>query len=198
MASIPAGIVGLLLADYFEAELSTPVWVSFNLFITAGLLTYGEWWMRSETKPIDALESEVNTPIKTVDSLNLSLADAIIVGMAQALAILPGISRSGSTIAIGMARGLGRQAATRFSFLLATPIILAAGFKESLDLVLGNTSMPENMTVVLLLGLVSSAGVGYASIAGLLRLIRHVGFYGFAVYCVVFGMLSLGAILVRG
>lgn len=200
IGTIPAAILGILVADYFEEVFSTPLLTSLNLFITAGLLIYGEWATRHHGALSDNQSEDRATPEMPPEDEHphLSLKDVLIIGFAQAMAIMPGISRSGSTIAAGMTRGLTRATATRFSFLLATPIIIAAGAKQALDLLTSEMVLADGMALVLAIGYVSSAIVGYICIVLLLRLVRRYGFYGFAVYCVVFGMLSLGGVLVRG
>ena len=200
IGTIPAAILGILVADYFEEVFATPLLTSFNLFITAGLLIYGEWATRHHgALSANQLENRATDEMSPADEHpDLSWKDVLIIGSAQAMAIMPGISRSGSTIAAGMARGLTRSSATRFSFLLATPIIIAAGAKQALDLLTSDVVLADGMETVLAIGYVSSAIVGYICIVLLLRLVRRYGFYGFAVYCVVFGMLSLGGVLVRG
>lgn len=201
IGTIPAAILGVLVADYFEEIFATPLVTSFNLFITAGLLIYGEWATRHHGA-LSAQHSKDDatheTPSVDEDYPKLTLVDVIIIGCAQALAIMPGISRSGSTIAAGMTRNLTRSSATRFSFLLATPIIIAAGLKQLLDLILSDEALAEGLELVLIVGYISSAIVGYICIVLLLRLVRRYGFYGFAVYCVLFGLASLGGVLVRG
>ena len=200
IGTIPAAILGILVADYFEEVFATPLLTSFNLFITAGLLIYGEWATRHHgALSANQLEDRATDEMPLEDEHpNVSLKDVLIIGSAQAMAILPGVSRSGSTIAAGMARGLTRSSATRFSFLLATPIIIAAGAKQALDLLTSDVVLADGMETVLAIGYISSAIVGYICIVLLLRLVRRYGFYGFAVYCVVFGLLSLGGVLVRG
>lgn len=173
VASVPAALVGLLLESVFE-EISTPPVVAALLLVTAGLLVYSERHATSD---------------RTLGSF--TLRDALTVGLAQAFAILPGISRSGSTIAAGITRGLPRREAARFSFLLGTPIILAAGGKQALDLILGNEPLGEGMALALLAGFLSAAIVGYACIWFLMRLLQRRRLYGFAIYCAVFGTLSL-------
>lgn len=187
--TIPAGIIGLLLADYFDKLFSTPALVSINLLATAALLVYGEWAMRRAAQISDGI---------AVDDLDITWKDALIVGFAQALAILPGISRSGSTIAAGMSRGFSRHEATRFSFLLATPIILAAGLMQLLEVLTSDLKLNDGLGLALLTGFLSAFVIGYLSIVLLLNLVRRNGFYGFAAYCVAFGLLSLGAVMVRG
>lgn len=173
VGTIPAALAGLLLESAFEA-ISTPPVVAALLLVTAALLVFSERRVTSN---------------RALDGLRLS--DALTVGAAQALAILPGISRSGSTIAAGMVRGLPRASAARFSFLLATPIIMGAGAKQALDLILGNEPLADGMALALIVGFLSAAIVGYACIWFLMRLLQHRRLYGFAIYCAVFGTLSL-------
>ena len=185
VGTIPAAVIGFLLADFFEDLFSTPALVSLNLFITAGLLIYGEWATRRSEIQLD-------------DSRELGVIDSFIIGSAQALAIMPGISRSGSTIAAGMARGLDRSSSTRFSFLLATPIILAAGVLQIVEVLTKQETLGEGLTHSLIAGFIVSAIVGFLCILLLLQLVRKHGFYGFAGYCILFGLASLGGVLVRG
>lgn len=187
IGSVPVAILGLALQDYFDNTFSHPVMVSINLFITAGLLTYGEH--ASSVSP-DTTHELIPQQIRFIDGLWI--------GLAQAFAIMPGISRSGSTITAGLFRGLSRPVAARYSFLLATPVIIGAGLLETLDVLRGETQFTHDMASVLVVGFVASAAVGFASIALLLQIVRRYRLYGFAVYCVVFGALSLGAVLLRG
>jgi len=172
-ASIPAALAGLLLESSFES-ISTPPVVAALLLVTAALLVFSERHVTSN---------------RTLDSLRLR--DALTIGAAQALAILPGVSRSGSTISAGIVQGLPRTSAARFSFLLATPIILGAGGKQALDLILGNEPLADGMALALLVGFLSAAIVGYACISFLMRLLQRRRLYGLAIYCAVFGTLSL-------
>lgn len=201
IGTIPAGVVGLLLADYFDAIFSTPTLVSFNLLITAALLSYSQWISdhrahHSTSDPPSDTVSGVLPRYKILETMQLS--DAVFIGIAQAIAILPGISRSGSTISAGLFRGLDRATAARYSFLLSTPIILAAGLKQSLDLIGGEASLDSVGLASLAGGFFAALVIGYLSIAFLLRVIRQYGLYSFAFYCVAFGLVSLGAAILRG
>lgn len=190
LGSIPAFIAGFLLDDYFEDTFSKPGIVSFMLLVTAFLLIYGE---RA------ASSSSPSTTTEETQPEDMTITDALIIGFAQALAIMPGISRSGSTIAAGLYRGLQHSAATRYSFLLATPVILGAGLKQLVfDVIVGDATIDNDMFMALLVGFVAAALVGYASIALLLQIVRRHSLYGFAYYCVVFGLLSLGASWLSG
>ncbi len=195
IGTIPTAIIGLLLASYFENTFSEPAIVSFSLLITAALLIYGEY--SSKPKELSLLEEPTEPPDE--NSLRtLKLSDAIFIGFTQAIAIMPGISRSGSTIAGGMFRGLSRPLATRYSFLLATPIILAAGAKQFLDVIIGGVDLGNDLGLALLIGFLTAAIVGYICIALMLQLVRQHGLYGFAAYCAAFGLLSLVVSLLRG
>ncbi len=110
LGTLPAVVLGFLFKDFIEELFAAPVAVGFFLLVTAGLLALAERIGRRE-KPL----------------ANLNLPDSLTVGIAQAIAMAPGISRSGATMAAGMGRGLTREAAARFSFMLATPAILGAG-----------------------------------------------------------------------
>ena len=101
----------------------------------------------------------------------ISFGDAIVIGLAQALALLPGVSRSGSTITAGLALGLRREAAARFSFLLATPIIAGAGLKKAYDVL--QAGFPAAERLPFLVGFLAAAVVGYLCIAFLLRYLQR-------------------------
>lgn len=187
IGSIPVAIVGFALQDYFETTFSKPAMVSVSLFITAGLLIYGE---RASSASPDTTHELIPQQIRFIDS--------IWIGLAQAFAIMPGISRSGSTIAAGLFRGLSRPAAARYSFLLATPAIIGAGLLEALHIISGEAQFTRDLTDVLIVGFISATLVGFASIALLLQVVKRHRLYGFAAYCVVFGSVSLGAVILRG
>lgn len=181
VGTIPAAIVGFLLEDYFESTFSEPAFVAAMLLVTATVLTISE---------------KITASKKALDSM--TWLDAILIGCAQAVAIMPGISRSGSTIAAGLSRDFIREESARFSFLLATPIILGAGAKKLLDVLTGSEQVDSDLGLALVIGYVASAVVGYLCIAFLLNYLRRRRLYGFAVYCAVFGLVSLVAALVRG
>jgi undecaprenyl-diphosphatase len=115
--------------------------------------------------------------------------DALIIGLGQAAAIAPGISRSGATISTGLYRGVERAAAARYSFLLGTPIILGAGLLQLLDLF----SAPESAAQIpaLSVGFVAAAVVGYLCIWFLLRYLQRGSLYPFAIYCLWVGVSCL-------
>lgn len=172
LGTVPATLLGLLLNDFFERLFETPMAVAGFLLVTAALLVLGE---------------RLGRRVRELSSLNIP--DALVIGLAQAVAIAPGISRSGATIAAGLARGLTREAAARFSFLLATPAILGAGLLQLLEvLVTGENAVPWP---VVLAGFLAAAISAYLCIKFLLAYLRRGRLYVFAIYCVVVGSVVL-------
>ncbi len=110
----------------------------------------------------------------------------VVVGLAQAFALLPGISRSGMTITAGMAQGFERREAARYAFLLSIPAIAGAALLDGMDLRPRRAGSPAD----LLVGMAVAAVVGYLAIAGLLRVLTRVGLLPFAAYCLVFGAVA--------
>lgn len=119
----------------------------------------------------------------------LGLGQSLAIGVAQAVSLLPGISRSGATIAVGQVTGLTRERAARFSFLLGTPAILGAGVVEALERASGPAAPGE--VVALAAGFVAAFAVGWASIDWLLGYLRRAPMYAFAVYCWVVGLAAM-------
>ncbi len=172
VATIPAALLGYLLSDFFEAMFASPAAVAGFLLITGILLVLAETWKRG------------GLPLT-----NIRLSDALVIGITQAIAILPGISRSGSTIAAGLLRGLDRPAAARFSFLMSAPIIFGAGVSQLKDLV--DTGFGAMGGTPLLVGVVTAAITGFLAIRYLLRYLQRHSLYIFAVYVWLFGLLTL-------
>ena len=172
LGTIPGVLVGYFLEDFFESMFARPAAAAGFLLVTAILLATSERLGRRERNMDD-----------------LRWLDALIVGTGQALAIFPGISRSGTTIAAGLARGMRREPAAHFSFLLATPIILGAGLLKIVEL----TQMTgwATQAPALSVGFVSSAVVGLVCVHLLLRYLQRRRLYPFAIYCTLFGIFSL-------
>ncbi|MCP4357714.1 MAG: undecaprenyl-diphosphatase UppP [Chloroflexi bacterium] len=168
VGTIPAIIPGALLKKPLEALFTSPQGAAFFLLVTAALLIIGERILSGDKAPADMVWK-----------------DAIIIGLFQAFALLPGISRSGSTIVGGLQRGLDRPAAARFSFLLGVPVILAAGL-----LSLGDAFSAEATfsPAVYIAGFLSAAITGYLCIYFLLRWVRNHTLYIFAAYCALMGV----------
>lgn len=178
VATLPAAIIGFFLEGFFESLFANPPMTAAFLLATAALLVVAE---------------RLGNPARQIDSVRW--ADALIVGVAQAAAILPGVSRSGATIASGLWRGLQRDAAARFSFLMATPIIFGAGAKQLLDLASAGGLAAE--AGPMLAGFLSAAVVGYACIWWLMDYLKRQRLYVFAVYCAAFGVFCLVVTLAR-
>jgi undecaprenyl-diphosphatase len=151
LATLPAGIVGVLLAKTIESAFRNPALIVFPLIFVSFLMVYAE----RRNRLTRSLEE-------------MSLKDAMVIGCAQAVALLPGVSRSGITITTGLFRGYRREAATRFSFLLSTPAIAGATIMHARHLF----SARGDDGSLIVIGFISSAVVGYAAIAFLLRYLR--------------------------
>ncbi|HUF24817.1 MAG TPA: undecaprenyl-diphosphatase UppP [Vicinamibacterales bacterium] len=148
--TIPVAIVGLLFADAIETHLRGPLVAAAGLVIGAVLLLVVE---------------RIGPRTKTDESL--TIPGAVAIGIGQASALMPGMSRSGTTIAVGMALGLRRDAAARFTFLMSVPAITAAALKEAAAL---RTMPPDGpMLGLMAVGLVTSAVVGYLTVKYFLR-----------------------------
>ncbi len=171
LGSVPAGVVGLLLKDFFERQFQSPTVAAVGLLVTAAVLVIGERLLRG-TKSLE----------------RLTAVDALIVGLVQVTALLPGVSRSGTTIAAGLWRGLDRPTAARFSFLVGLPAIAGAGLLSILDIFSARGSLPMGHYAA---AFVAAALVGYLCIAFLLSWVKRHSLYIFAVYCALFGTLYL-------
>jgi undecaprenyl-diphosphatase len=178
VGTVPGVLAGYFLEDFFEGMFARPAAAAAFLLVTAALLAASERLGRRE---------------RNLDELGW--LDALVVGVGQALAILPGISRSGATIAAALGRGVKREPAARFSFLLATPIILGAGLLKVIELLRMGGLVAQGP--VLLVGFVTAAVVGFACIRLLLRYLQRGRLYPFAVYCTVIGTLCLVLTVVR-
>ncbi|MFZ0546083.1 MAG: undecaprenyl-diphosphatase UppP [Candidatus Promineifilaceae bacterium] len=170
--TIPAAVAGLLFESTFDRLFGNPTIAAVALFGTAALLIIGER-LYSGKKLLK----------------QLSWLDAIIIGLFQLIALMPGISRSGSTITGGLARDLDRATAARFSFLLGIPAIAGAGALAVLDLLDSPTLSGQLPTLGATF--VVAAVVGYACIAFLLAWLRQHRLYPFAIYCAAFGAIFL-------
>lgn len=176
--TIPAVLAGILLEDLVEQLLSTPSIVAAILILTGVLLFVSDRLGRKNR----SLEQ-------------LKVGDAIAIGVAQACAILPGLSRSGATMAGGLVRGLARQDATRFSFLLALPITFGAAAQQIYKATRVGLSDAELLPMVL--GALVALITGYLAIRLLLGYVRRHSLRPFAIYCWVVGIAGLVLAWVR-
>lgn len=174
VGTLPVGVAGLLFKDAIEGPLRSLWVISATLVIVALLMAF--------------VEKRV-TPER--DIATAGMRDALLVGLAQTLALVPGVSRSGITLMAAMAIGLRREAAARYSFLLGVPAIAAAGIFELPDVL-----RAQNISGgVLLLGLAVSAVSGYAAIAWLIRFLRTRSVLPFVVYRIALGLLLVAGLL---
>lgn len=175
IGSLPVGIVGLYLKKLIEGPFTKNLWVIATMMIVVGvLLTIAELVGK-----------------RSRDMNQLGIGDALAVGSAQVLALIPGSSRSGSTIMGGLFAGLNRETAARFSFLLSIPAIAASGLLELKE---ATEKLPAGSYGSLAVATVVSGVVGYASIWFLLRYLRTHSTGVFIVYRVIVGGLILGAL----
>jgi undecaprenyl-diphosphatase len=178
LGSLPAGIIGLSLKSQLEALFERPEVAAGCLLFTASLLLVSDIWQRRQAPPV--------VPDRALDPsgiASLSYRQALIIGVMQAVAILPGVSRSGSTIATGLLVGLDAARAARFSFLLSLPAVGGATLLECLDA----SAEEARQGGLLLFGVLISALVGLASLKLLLVVLRRGAFRWFALYCALVG-----------
>ncbi|HBC94204.1 MAG TPA: UDP-diphosphatase [Pelotomaculum sp.] len=164
LGTIPGGAIGYLFEEQAETVLRTPLLIGVML-IVMGIILY--WVDRRAAS------------VKSIDSV--SLLDSLLIGLSQALAIIPGVSRSGITMTAGRALGFTRASAARFSFLLSTPIVVGAGLYKMKDL------SPGDLNAAFMTGVISSAVVGFIAIGFLIRYLSQRSFAVFAWYRFVVG-----------
>ncbi len=175
LGTIPAGIAGLKLEHFLEANFRAPVPIGCSLIGVALLM----WWAEARTRATRGVEQ-------------VGLADAVLIGVAQAIALFPGVSRSGITIATGLGRDLRREAAARFSFLLAAPVLAGAAVKKLPELIhLHKAGTLELPISTLLIGIGVSGVCGCAVIAWLLRYLQTRTLKIFIYYRIALGIVVL-------
>lgn len=177
IGTIPAVIAGVLLGDYFEGTFEDAKAAAVQLVITAAILVGAEQALAFHERR----QARTGGRLRTIE--DLKTGDAALVGVAQAVSILPGISRSGSTIAAGLAVGTRREDAARFAFLLAIPALFGAALVEVPDL--DGASLGAGAAIG---GFVASLVTSYAAITILIKYLKTRSLYPFAVYCVIAGV----------
>jgi undecaprenyl-diphosphatase len=195
VASVPAAIVGLLARDLVTGAFDEPLAIAAFLCLTAVVL----WWSERRRVVLGTTEPALDDEGAAArEASALTWPRALGVGAAQALAIFPGVSRSGATIAAGMALGLSRGAAARFSFLLLLPVTLGAAAVTLPDLgTVADGSLPFG-TLQVLVGVLTSAVSGYAAIRFLLALVARRSLLVFARYVLVLAAVLIVVSVVRG
>jgi undecaprenyl-diphosphatase len=175
-ASIPGGLIGFLLESQAATIFRTPMLIAVMLIIMGVIL----YWADQRSR-------------KTTEIENISFANAMWIGLSQALAIIPGVSRSGITITTALMTGLTRESAARFSFLLSTPIILGAALVKMPDVVANPAMINLNFVV----GMLVSAITGLASIYVLLRYVQSKSFLPFVWYRFALGAIVIAVVFLR-
>lgn len=174
-ATIPAGIAGLLFQKQAETLWRDNLYIIAATAIGVGLIM---WWAEYAGRT-------------QKDIGHISSADAVSVGVAQALAVVPGVSRSGITIAAGLFRNLDRPTAARFSFLLSTPIIAGAAAKDFWDLLKHPGGLPPEMRAAFAAGIAASAITGCVAIGFFMNYLRRRSLAFFICYRIVFGIIVI-------
>ncbi len=175
LGTIPAGLVGLAFKDVIEVYLRSPLVIAVTTIVFGLLL----WVADRRSKLVR-------------DEYSLSWQDFLVIGGAQAMALIPGTSRSGITITAGLLLGLTREAAARYSFLLSIPIIVLSGLSVTKDLV--ESSVPVDWTT-LSLGTLIAALSAFVCIHYFLAFINRIGMTPFVIYRLLLGVLLLWVFL---
>jgi undecaprenyl-diphosphatase len=175
IGTIPVGLSGLLFKDFISEQLRTPLVIAITTIAFGLLLAYASWAGKRHR-----------------DEHSLSWKDIIIIGCAQAVALIPGTSRSGITITAGLMLGLSASAAARFSFLLSIPVIILAGGMETLDYLKVASLGDMNDLFV---GAIISALSAYLCIYTFLKLLDRIGMMPFVVYRLILGAVLLSLYL---
>ena len=171
LGSVPIVILGIALKDTIETEFRS-LWIIGTMLIVMGIVL--------------GIADKVGSTEKTIKQL--TLRDAVFMGLAQALALIPGVSRSGATLSMGRFLGYDRETATRYAFLLAIPAVIGAGVFQLKDIPNGDNLYGWGPTIV---ATVVSFVVGYAAIAWLLRYVTTHSYTPFVIYRVVLGAATL-------
>jgi undecaprenyl-diphosphatase len=195
LGTIPVGISGLLLEHWFRTQLAQPSPTAVYLIMNGCVLIFAER-LRQKDPDVDTeyVDERITGPESDRRVATQSMAQAVAIGSTQILALAPGISRSGIAMTGGMLRGLSREDAARFSFLLATPVILAAG-----ALKLGDLSGPlgDGIRGQVLLGSLLSGVGAYLSVRFLTRYFANRSLRPFGVYCILAGAACLAVFASR-
>lgn len=173
IATIPALVAGLLLKDAVQNLFKNPLMEAAIRLSSAAILLFAAEWFGKRVRQLDSI----------------TWLDSLIVGLFQVLAVFPGSSRSGSTIPGGMLRNFDRPSATRFAFLMAAPVMLAAGGYESLAVI--KLHILHTILAPLVIGFIAAAIVGWLSIRWLINYVSHHSLYVFSGYCAIVAVLCL-------
>lgn len=169
--TIPVGLVGLFLQDFIEVFLRSPLVIALTTIVFGLLLGWADWQGKRQR-----------------DEHSLNWKDIAVIGIAQAIALIPGTSRSGITMTAGLMLGLTRAAAARFSFLLSIPVIILAGSLLTLELI---TTPGATDWTALISGAIFSAISAYVCIMLFLKLLERIGMWPFVIYRLILGTILL-------
>ena len=172
LGTIPVGLSGLMLGNVIEINLRNPLVIATATILFGLILGWADWRSKQDR-----------------DEHHLSIFDILFIGIAQAIALIPGTSRSGITITAGLLLGLTREAASRFSFLLSIPVIILAGSLKTLQLLQSDVAADW---AAIMLGTILSALSAYLCINVFLKVIEKIGMWPFVIY-----RLFIGAILLQ-
>jgi undecaprenyl-diphosphatase len=181
LGTIPLGLAGLLFQERAENAWRHNYYMIGTMLIAIGLVM----WLAERAGR------------RQKDLGHLTLADTMTVGLAQALSVVPGVSRSGVTISAGLFRNLDRATAARFSFLLSTPAILAAAAKDAWDLFRHEGGLPQEMRAAFGIGMLVSGVVGAITIKFFLDFLRRRSLAFFVYYRVIFGIIVIALAVFR-
>ena len=171
IGSIPIAIIGMIFFDIIESFFSNLFVVGIALVLSGFIIFFSE---------------------KRLGKKKITLLDSFLIGIAQAIALIPGISRSGVTISVGLLGRIDRHKVFNYSFLLAIPAILGATIFESKELILGTID-----PILLSLGIIISTAIGYVSLIFLNKIIIMEKFHLFAYYCWLFGILVIFFVFIQ-
>ena len=202
LSTIPVGVAGLALEHVFRTTLGKPMPAAIFLMVNGTVLLAGERLRRRAPARITVGASDGESQVHDPDGLDesdqrlsrMAMSRGVLIGSAQILALLPGISRSGVSMVAGLLRGLNHDDAARFSFLLATPVILAAGVFKIPDLF---GPLAEGIHAQVIAGSVASFVSAYFAVRFLTRYFHTRTLMPFAIYCAVAGAVSLVWLTVR-
>jgi undecaprenyl-diphosphatase len=185
--AIPVGVIGVLFQKRLEENFSQPMIAATFLVVNGAVLITAEQLWQNQRSHAVALARKEGRPVGTVGNTieNMTFLQAALIGLSQIFALIPGFSRSGLTIAAGMASGMSHEAAARFSFLMATPIIFAAGVLEIPTLFHNKSDL-----ALAIAGGVVAGIAAYLSVKFLTTYFENRRLNSFAIYCVIVGTLS--------
>ena len=186
IATIPTVIVALIFRKQLEQLFESGALLGFSFLATAALLVIAEFLVRRANRAGNTHEGlVVNDNNKNANSMNWF--DALVIGILQAIAIIPGVSRSGATLSGSLSRGLNRDFAARFAFLLSIPAILGAAVFQFKDLLKGGAvdtvaGAGGTSAAAVIAGTLSAAVVGFFAVRLMLKIVREKSLWGFAIY----------------